>query len=232
MTDEEYKEALDAIYRKYVRVWRAIHHPEGLSRLYYKIERLASTSRFALVVAERTENVELYAPLGEAIMYSYLNLGMEDSGVLDALDAHTRLIFSGLRRSVIPDADLDYLRLAGIVEAEAEVVLLIRYARDELSKSEQVPSKIVAEAEKQLECVAKELKATSKNQNSENVKKPAKLFTGISKILAGGITAAGNLLLGVGILPGPGPATGHAVIGSCALAIAAIGQGIGNIRGE
>ena len=42
----------------------------------------------------------------------------------------------------------------------------------------------------------------------------------------------GNVLLGVGTIPSAGPGSLHLVIGSCGLAIAAVGQGIGDLRGE
>lgn len=235
MTDEEYREFLEAIYRKYVRAWRGIHHPEGLSHLHYQIERLASKARFARVVAEHAERVELYAPLAAEIEYPDLRRDLEESGILTALDAHAEEIFGGLRRSVIPDVDIDYLRLAGVHEAEAEIVLLIRFAQDRLARSkrsQQSPSQIVHRAEDEVKRVAKDLKPTDDDNDPEVSRKPPKLFNGIAKILAGGVLGAGNLLVGVGAIAASGPATAHTVIGSCALAVAAMGQGIGDLRGE
>lgn len=234
MTDEEYLEFLSAIYRKYVRVWKSIHHPEGLSHLHHEIERLASMSRFAQVVAERTEHIELYGALGAEIKYTYLSHTLEESGVLRALDAHYEEVFGGLRRSAIPDVDLEYLQLAGFTDPEAEIVLIIRYAKDRLSRSQQLPSGIVSMAHQELKRIGSDLESSAKEGEPKRPRpeKPRKLFTGVSKVLAGGVTAAGNLLLGVGAIAGAGPATTHAVIGSCALAVAAIGQGIGDLRGE
>jgi hypothetical protein len=234
MTDEEYREFLDAIYQRYVRAWRSIHHPEGLSHLHYKIERLASMSRFARAIAERADHVELYAALGSEIKYSYLSHTLDESGILDALDAHAEEVFAGLRRSAIPDVDLEYLRLAGFDKPDAEVVLIIRYARSRLASSERSPKQIVSQANEELERLGEALESSAKSDNlkEEGRKKPPKVFNGISKILAGGVTAAGNMLLGLGALGRPGPAAGHAVIASCALAVAAIGQGIGDLRGE
>jgi len=234
MTDDEYREFLDAIYRRYVRAWKSIHHPEGLSHLHYEIERLASTSRFARAIAERADHVELYGVLGSEIKYSYLSQTLDESGILDALDAHAEDIFGGLRRSAIPDVDLEYLRLAGFDKPDAEVVLIIRFARTRLASSECSPKRMVSQANDELRHLGEALESSAKSDNTEKErpKKPPKVFNGISKILAGGVTAAGNMLLGLGALSGPGAATGHAVIASCALAVAAIGQGIGDLRGE
>ena len=59
-----------------------------------------------------------------------------------------------------------------------------------------------------------------------------KLFNGIGKILAGMVTAGGNLLLATGTLVAPNPATAYGVIASSALAIGGIFQGLGDLRGE
>lgn len=59
-----------------------------------------------------------------------------------------------------------------------------------------------------------------------------KIFNGIGKILAGAVAAAGNLLLATGTIVAPNPATAYGVIGSSALAVGSICQGIGDLRGE
>jgi len=59
-----------------------------------------------------------------------------------------------------------------------------------------------------------------------------KLFNGVGKILVGVVTGAGNILLAAGTIAAPNPATVYGVIGSSALAIGGICQGIGDLRGE
>ena len=234
MANEEYRGFLEAVYRKHVRPWRGIHHPEGLGHLHHQIERFASNARLARVVAEHAQRIELYATLGNEIEYSYFEHDLKESGMLDALDAYRVEIFGGLRRDVIPDIDIEYLRVAGFNEAEAEVVLLIQYARTHMVSTQRTPSQIVEEAEKQIKRIGGELKSAKELNQApdQTVKRTPKLFNGIAKICSGGILSAGNLLLGVGAITAPGPATAHMVIGSCALAVAAIGQGIGDLRGE
>jgi hypothetical protein len=59
-----------------------------------------------------------------------------------------------------------------------------------------------------------------------------KIFNGIAKILAGAVTAAGNLLLATGTVIAPNPATAYGVIASSAIAVGSMCQGIGYLRGE
>lgn len=98
---------------------------------------------------------------------------------------------------------------------------------------QQRPSEVLGQARKHVEALAEVLETTDEEGDSTNGRaKPRKVFTGISKILGGAVTGLGNVLLGVGALPSTGPSSLHLVIGSCGLAIAAVGQGIGDLRGE
>ena len=58
------------------------------------------------------------------------------------------------------------------------------------------------------------------------------VINGVGKILAGAITGAGNLLLFGGTIVAPNPGTAYAVIGSSALAVGSICQGLGDLRGD
>ncbi len=124
------------------------------------------------------------------------------------------------------------MRKAGFDEPEAELLLICRYARRRLPTPDYIPSSIVKNAEGEIRNAAQELLKVDPDSKSDQVKKSRKWFNGIGKILAGGITGIGNLLLGVGTIPSSGPANMHVVIGSCAVAIGAIGQGIGDLHGE
>ena len=62
--------------------------------------------------------------------------------------------------------------------------------------------------------------------------KKRKLFNGIGKILAGAVMGAGNTLLACGPFVAPNPATAYTALGSAALAVGSMSQGIGDIRGE
>ena len=77
------------------------------------------------------------------------------------------------------------------------------------------------------------LEEESSNADSERVeKKKRKVLNGVGKILAGAVTGIGNVLLATGTIAAPNPATAYGVIGSSALAIGSICQGMGDLRGE
>jgi len=67
MSDKEHREFLDAIYQRYVRAWKSIHHPEGLSHLPYVIERsenwwLSLVPHMAVWGLCRASNLQIHFP--------------------------------------------------------------------------------------------------------------------------------------------------------------------------
>ena len=62
--------------------------------------------------------------------------------------------------------------------------------------------------------------------------KKRKILNGIGKILGGAIAGTGNVLLLVGTIAAPNPATGYGAIASSAIAVASVMQGAGDLRGE
>lgn len=236
MTDEEYREYLSALARRYVRpLWGRRMHPEG-DELHYAIEKLSSTARFARAVSERCENAELVNALGKELDDWFVDHVIEEmrrSGVLSALDETPDITFGELRRNVIPEEDVRLLREAGVSDAEAEITILIHYARKRLGHREAIPSAAVEKARAELKNAAERIAELSDKSNGNRAEqKKKKLFNGIGKILAGTVTAAGNLLLVTGTIIAPNPATAYGVIGSSAIAVGSICQGIGDLRGE
>lgn len=236
MTDEEYREYLSALARKYVRpIWRRHMHPEG-DELLYAIDQLSSTAQFAKAVSERSGNAELVIALGKELDSWYVDHVVEEmrrSGVLSALDEAPDITFGELRRNVIPEEDIRLLRGAGVDDAEAEITILIHYARKRLANREVIPSATVESAREELKNATERIAKFSDSSSGNRVEqKKKRLFNGIGKILAGTVTAAGNLLLATGTIIAPNPATAYGVIGSSAIAVGSICQGIGDLRGE
>lgn len=239
MTDEEYRELLDALGRRHLRLGVLDRHgPMGeLHHLAYDLDRLSSLSRFVKVVAERSEDRRLYKPLGDELENAYIGSvthAMERAGVIDALDDAAAVVFQNLRRSAIPDEDQEILRRAGVEDPEAEITLIVHYTRHHVGMQDMHPSTITATAEEEAKRIGKRLQQMGESTEDEfkASKKPRKLFIGIGRILAGAVTGAGNLLLGAGTIAAPNPALAYAVIGSAALAIGSMSQGIGDFRDE
>jgi hypothetical protein len=239
MTDDEYREYLTALARKYLKVLplhRDFHHMPG--ELAYEIERLSSNARFVKAVSERSENGALLKVVAEEVRNAYVDQvihAMERSGVLAALDEAPEITFGNLRQSVIPPEDAELLRNAGVEHPEAEITLVIHYSRRcFLGRQETTPSETAHRAQGELKRAGERLGefASEEKRSETSEKKKRKLFNGIGKILAGTIAGAGNLLLAAGTIVAPNPATAYGVIASSALAVGGICQGIGDLRGE
>jgi hypothetical protein len=131
----------------------------------------------------------------------------------------------------------DSVSRCGVDEPEAEITILIEYCRFGIGDGQCRSSEIETQAQAALTQAADRLErfasAASQADSSAAPPRPKKkLFIGIGRILAGAVTGAGNLLLASGAVVAPSPAIAYGVIGSAALAIGSISQGIGDIRGE
>ncbi len=231
MTDEEYREYLAALARTHMRPFRRRHmHPEG-DELLYAISKLSSTARFVRAVGERSENLDLVNALGKELDSWYVQHvvdEMRQAGVLSALDEAPDITFAELRRNAGPDEDVRLLQGAGVDDPEAEITILIHYARKRLGHREATPSALAEQAHDELKNAPERLISLSNNSSASNVEDK----NGIGKILAGVVTAAGNLLLATGTVIAPNPATAYGVIASSAVAVGSMCQGIGDLRGE
>jgi len=240
MTDDEYRDYLNALAAKYLRVTGLARHLHGpMGELGYEIERLSSTARLAKVVSEHAGDPALVSSLASTLSNTYLDgtIGaMDRSGVLAALDESPEISLGQLRRSAIPEADVQFLRDAGVETPDAEITLVIYYSRRRFGERnvESAPSEIAHRAQDELRNAASRIAEVSSKDDSSNrsERQKRKLFNGVGKILAGTVAGAGNLLLATGIILAPNPATAYGVIGSSALAVGSICQGIGDLRGE
>ena len=228
MSDEEYREWLLALARKHLQFGRG---EQGRAYLGDLVERLSSVARFANVVGDRADNStlvhELVKELRDAAVHK-VTTQLEDTGVLAALDELPEVTFGQLRRSVIPDEDVGLLSRSGVSDPEAEVTIVIHYARQRLSRAHARPSEIAISAQLELDRAVGQLDTLA----DSSPKKKKKIFNGIGKVLAGAVTGAGNLLLATGTVVAPNPATAYAIIGSSALAVGYFFQGLGDLRGE
>lgn len=236
MTEKEYREFLEAVAARHLHLGRERFGPGGSDLFRHDIEKLSCTYRFVQVVGERPDETTLYQPLGKELAKGYAQeifSTLERTGVSDALDEHGEIIFAHLSKDVIPAEDAAFLREAGVREPESELVILVHHCR-QLARSRNFrTSDVLKRASVHLAEVAKDLTDTPESGAIVEAKaKPKKYFNGIAKILSGAILGGGNLLIGTGFVVASGGAVGAAVITSCAAAIAAIGQGVGELPGE
>lgn len=244
MSDDEYRAFLDALARKYLRLARLRrHHRLEFDHLHYELERVSKLRRLAAVSEEDFNNEKLLSALANALSNAYLAGcldALEESGALRAIEEDPITLFANLRRTAIPDEDAELLRQAGHLDPEAEITLIIHYARTHLGNRnwERDPTDSVREAPElvkgagnRLEAIASKKEKDSSSEGSVE-KKKRKLFNGVGKVLSGAVIGTGNLLLGTGSIVAPNPAIAYGIIGSCALAVGSICQGVGDLRGE
>jgi len=238
MTDEEYREFLSALARRHVsgKLWRRHRGPMMDDHLQYEIDHLSSTARLVKAASERVDKQELVDVVAKELRNTYLGpvaQAMDQSGVLDALDEAADITFPNLRRSAIPDEDVELLRHAGVEDPEAFITIIIHYSRRHVGNSNNRPSSVVERAHEGLHRAADMLSPSDTAPPKDMPeKKKRKIFNGVGKILAGAVTGVGNLLLFTGTIAAPNPATAYAVIGSSALAVGSICQGLGDLYGE
>jgi hypothetical protein len=233
MTDVEFRQWLHALARKHVKVTR-LPDPEYGADLRREIEWLSSLARFCDVVSERAHKEVLVKALFDELSETPLDPvidALDNAGVLAALDELPEITFGQLRRSAIPEFDVDLLSRAGVRDPEAEIAIIIGYAGQRLSHPSRLPSEAVRGAQAEVNRAAHQLVATPTEQ-PDAMRKKRKILTGIGKVLTGAVTGAGNLLLATGTIIAPNLAMAYAVIGSSALAVGSIFQGLGDLRGE
>lgn len=243
MNDDEYREYLSALGRRHLRGWRLHRYGPGggEQELSHSIESLSSVARFANAVAERDDDRTLLGFVAKDLRQrSYLGSVseiMNVTGVLDPLDEEPGITFRNLRRSAIPEDDIQLLRRCGVNDPEAEILLLIHYSRQHFGGREWQPSDIGEQAQSALTQAADRLEALDSAASTARVMegtrlRKTKLFTAIGRILGGAVIGAGNLLMLSGTLTAPNPAIGYGVLASAGLAISSMSQGIGDLRGE
>lgn len=234
MNEKEYREFLEALGRRQLNFLGERFGPGGSDLFRHDLKRLAQTHRFVQVVRDRPHDLALYRSLGEELVKGDAQrvfAAMTRTGVIDALDEYGQIIFSNLSKDVLPAEEADFLRAAGIAEPEAELVILV-YESQRLAQAPDFRSSaILQRASARLAEVAEELESMPQSPAVPQAK-PRKYFNGIAKILSGAILGGGNLLIGTGTVIASGGAVGAAVIASCAAAVTAVGQGVGDLRGE
>ena len=246
MSDTEFREFLDALARKHLRLsqWHRKHFME-MDHLSHLLRNLQNHRRLLSVAEQDIDDRELLEVLAKRLEYSYISgvlHDMERCGVFAALEEDPQTLFANLRRSAIPDEDIEMLRAAGVDDPEAEILLIIHYCRTHLGQNRYSPNlnapdlvEVARKAEPLLKQAANLLgggKGEATPSDQPDGKKKRKWLNGIGKILSGGVLGAGNVLLGCGGVIAPNPAIAYGVIGSCAVAVGSICQGAGDLRGE
>jgi hypothetical protein len=207
VSDDEYKAFLDALARKYLRVARLRrHHPlEFVDRLQHELDRTSRLRRLVALSEEESDNEKLLSALADAL--SQPSLGgcinaLEESGALHAIEEDPITLFANLRRTAIPDEDVELLRQAGHIDPEAEITLIINWTRTHLGNrnTECDPTESVRKAQELVLEAGKRLRNTiiaggkGPSSSGSAKKKTRKFFNGVGRVLSGAVIGTGNLL--------------------------------------
>jgi hypothetical protein len=242
MNDKEYVEFLEAVASEYIRLndvgqyWRLAVPDQG----YFTdpVDNLASMAQLAKLLGERQqsgrprgtqENELLLRALGSELKkggWDAVERMLDECGVTDALDQYGEVLLSDFRRFVVPEADLDILRRAGIERPEAALRIAEEQARAFATRR---ASNVLLSAGQELKKAGAELDPPKGKKPS---KKPRKWFKGLTRMLAGGAGCLGNVVLGMGIMPVAAPVSAAAVLGSCTGGFIFICDGIEALQGK
>jgi hypothetical protein len=257
MNDEEFRAFLSFVFDTYVRprVHTALHYlgPMG-ERFGYDIDRMRRAAQLARFIQAFSDNDDdVYSTLrGDRIANTVDDVGnvvsnsvrvLDETGFLDALNAHYDEILEGLSVEHMPPSELSLLRELGSDDPQRDLRAVIFIMRARRNKRFQADRTRV---EQDLSRVAKELseaaqqiqKAAQTMQGLADVpphaRKPRRWFKGLGQIAQGMAVSLANVGLALAWLHFPvSPETqtwGSLVSVTTGIGMAAAGAG--DLRGE
>lgn len=259
MTDEEYREFLTFLFEHYVRpqlprVRRRFPRDMMKEEWYYHLAQSQKASHVLRhIEAYCDDDAEIYRTftlerLARAVSDTRYSLEFsdrmaEESGFLDALEAHADDVLCGLQPQHLPEADRDVLREMGSPNPDQELRALVLRAKAyrerlrqdsrELSVRQQLKhaEKRVAEAQEEFE---KSRKAQQEGVAEERVTKSRRWFKGLGQIAMGAALTIADVALAAGALTFPvSPETQTwGAVASVTTGVGTVLSGVGDLRNE
>lgn len=257
MTDDEYRRFLSFLFERYVRPRlprvrrRHSHHMED--EWHYHLGEAQQAFQVLRYIESYCDDHDVYSTftlerLGRTVAdtrysLSFSNRVAEEAGFLDAFEAYTHEILSGLEPHHLPDADKDVLREMGIPNPEMEIQALVLSAKNSRDRWERIAREVpirqqLRDLEERLERAQKDFEeikqAEKEKQQLPQTKKSRRWFMGLGKIGQGAALSIANVALAVGALKFPvSPETQTwGAVASVATGIGTILGGIGDLRNE
>ncbi len=248
MTDEEYRKFLQWLYDEYVRNRRyhlrtflERHGPPGD---YWEMMRhLCHAVRSVRFMKAESEN-EFHTPsvFADSAMNEILQAirhaasvnkdALDQSGILDALDAHLPQILEGLRAEHLPSYDVEILKDCGSRAPEAELSGLVGLAKVNLARPRSEPEDL----ESRLRSVEERLLSLEEQTDAPPIhgRSVRRWFKGMGQIGQGAALSIANVALAAGVIHFPvSPETQTwGAITSATTGVGMILGGIGDLRGE
>lgn len=257
MNDDEYRAFLSFVFDTYVRprLHVVMHHfgPMG-ERFEYEIDRMRRAAQLARFIQAFSDNDDdVYSTLrGDRIANTVDDVGnvvsrsarvLDETGFVDALNAHYDEIVDGLSVEHLPKSEASLLRELGSEDPQRDLMAVIFIMRSRRNKRFQADRTRV---EQDLSRVAKELseagqqiqEAAQKMQGfadvPPHVRKPRRWFKGLGQIAQGTAVSLANVGLAIGWLHFPVSAETQTwgSLASVTTGIGMVAAGAGDLRGE
>ncbi len=258
MTDEEYREFLVILTRRYVqpRIPRLLPHSRHhiYDEWFYELHRAERAARLLRFIENNcNDDGDVYSTftldrLARAVSDTrssvyFSNRTIEEAGFLDAFEAHTSEILAGLRPEHLPEADKEVLQEMGSQDAEAELAELVFRARAYRQRVESVHNEVptqqrLHQVEERLDRAEKEFDELKRLEPEklakETPKKSRRWFKGLGQIAQGAALSIANVALAAGVIHFPvSPETQTwGALASVATGIGTVLTGVGDLRSE
>ena len=258
MTDDEYREFLAVLFRRYVRpriprLRRRFHHHMMEEWDYHlaQAERAAHVLRYIESYCDddgdvyRTFTLDRIAQAVSDTRYSldFSNRTIDEGGFLDAYEPHASEILTGLQPQHLPEADKEVLREMGSPDPDAELAELVFRAKAFRERAEQFSREVsvrqqLRHAEEQLAKAEQHFDELKKLESEEAVekapKKSRRWFKALGQIGQGAALSIANVALAIGAIHFPvSPETQTwGAVASVATGIGTVLSGVGDLRNE
>jgi hypothetical protein len=199
MTDEEYSKFLHALARKHQNVFRKIDDDHARKQLdcFQEVIQL-------LRIVRRDDSRNMLHKLEDRLRYLRVKSAYElldEAGILEAFDDGGEIIFAELRRSAIPEEDVEYLSKIGLTDDEIEVILTaavekahrLGRGRVNLEGPDIRPIPMVEVIDK-TETAFERAKEELRSQRAESPRKKRNILNGTGEIVGGMAVISGNIL--------------------------------------
>jgi len=253
MSKKEYRQFLRYVFHEYVRgqVARASDYLDGPGgrRSNNEVESLRRATHILRTIGEfgddngdvpitfTAEGLNRFiGDLESGVRFN--NRLLEQSGFMDALDAHFEELVDGLRFEHLPGQEIELLRSFGNIDPELELrgqiyLLKARRNRQERHFNELTVSERLKRLEQQLSEARLELTPQAKARTNAP-SKPRRWFKGLGQIGQGAALSIGNVALAVGALHFPvSPETQTwGAVASVTTGVGMIFTGVGEFKSE
>lgn len=247
MTNDDYRAFLSYLFDKYARprLYRATHYLKGPggSEFAYEFERMRRTVHLArFIQAQDDDPYSTFRPerLREAVYdvsneLRHTNHLLDETGFLDALDAHYDDIVGGLAAEHFPAEELRMLKALGSDDPERDVkalIFILKTTRASFSGERTQVKSQLSRVEEQISAEADAMRGDG--DVPQDARKPRRWFKGLGQIAQGAALSLADVGLAIGVVHFPVSAETQ-TWGSLVSVTTGVGMvlaGAGDLRGE